>query len=193
MLIDPSREKLLNAMIFFSKNTQNVFKMKMFKLLFYLDFMHFKETGRAVTNLSYFAWPMGPVPKKLFEELDAPLPDFKASISLTKGNIDADFGTQSLRFLAKKPFDESVFTERELSKMRLLAEVFNQATATMMSEATHLRGQPWDRVRNKEKRPLAEIPYSFALDSTADSITKEQLNQIEEEQTEMKELQAFFD
>jgi uncharacterized phage-associated protein len=39
------------------------------KLLYFLDFIHFKQTGKCVTGLDYYAWKRGPVPKKLFDEI----------------------------------------------------------------------------------------------------------------------------
>ncbi|HEV7681080.1 MAG TPA: Panacea domain-containing protein [Pyrinomonadaceae bacterium] len=45
---------------------------KLFKLLYFLDFEHYKKTGRSVTGLKYFAWPMGPVPVSLKDEISHP-------------------------------------------------------------------------------------------------------------------------
>ncbi|MFC1858011.1 Panacea domain-containing protein [Thermodesulfobacteriota bacterium] len=39
------------------------------KLLYFLDFIHFKHTGKSVTGLDYYAWQMGPVPRDLYEEI----------------------------------------------------------------------------------------------------------------------------
>jgi uncharacterized phage-associated protein len=72
MLVEHSREKLINSIIYFLKNTKNCGKTKLFKLLYYLDFMHFRETGRSVTGLDYYAWDFGPVPKKLYDEINNP-------------------------------------------------------------------------------------------------------------------------
>ena len=44
-------------------------KTKLFKLLYYLDFIHFKKYGFSVIGYSYIAMPYGPVPKELFEQL----------------------------------------------------------------------------------------------------------------------------
>ena len=53
--IDHSREKLINAILYFVKNTQNCGKLKTLKLLYFLDFIHYKEIGRSVTGLEYYA------------------------------------------------------------------------------------------------------------------------------------------
>jgi len=39
------RKKLLNAVLFFAKNTKYVNLGKLSKLLYFLDFTHFKQTG----------------------------------------------------------------------------------------------------------------------------------------------------
>ena len=69
MKLSPEREKLINAIIFFCTNTERCYKLKLMKLLYYLDFWHFKETGRPVTNQIYKAWKMGPVPQQIYKEL----------------------------------------------------------------------------------------------------------------------------
>jgi len=45
VLIDHDREKLLNAVVYFVKETKHCGVTKLVKLLYYLDFFHFKEAG----------------------------------------------------------------------------------------------------------------------------------------------------
>jgi len=80
MIITHHREKLINAIIYFANNTKRCGKTKLLKLLYFLDFRHFKQTGKSVTGLDYYAWDMGPVPKDLYNELDAMKPDLKSAI-----------------------------------------------------------------------------------------------------------------
>ena len=72
MLLSHEREKLINAIIYFAKYTQYLGKIKLFKLLYLLDFEHFRMTGRSVTGLGYHAWKYGPVPIALDQEWDDP-------------------------------------------------------------------------------------------------------------------------
>jgi Antitoxin SocA-like, Panacea domain len=67
MLISRNREKLINVVVYFASNTRHCGKVKLFKLLYLLDFTHFRETGRSVTGLDYRAWKMGPVPLELMK------------------------------------------------------------------------------------------------------------------------------
>jgi hypothetical protein len=70
MLISRNREKLINIVVYFASNTRHCGKVKLFKLLYLLDFTHFRGTGRSVTGLDYRAWKMGPVPFGLMQEWD---------------------------------------------------------------------------------------------------------------------------
>ena len=63
-----SRQKLINAIVFFASNTQFCGKIKLFKLLYLMDFEHFGKTGKSVTGFEYEAWKFGPVPTALMEE-----------------------------------------------------------------------------------------------------------------------------
>ena len=100
------REKLLNAILFFCKNTQKQSKVKIFKLLYFLDFQHFKETGRSVTNLDYQALDFGPVPEDFYREIkDDEVPDdFSESLALVPFS-NSETGKSGAIFKAKKmPF-----------------------------------------------------------------------------------------
>jgi uncharacterized phage-associated protein len=177
------REKLLHAIIFFTKNTHACHKTKLFKLLFLLDFAVYRETGKSVTGLQYFAWPMGPVPKDLFEELNSPRPDMRSAMVIrATSESDPDFGeTKRLLIAPRQTFDPSCFTKREVDTMERLAEIYRDATASQMVEVSHLARQPWHQVYVVEGRHQALIPYALALDSKPGSITKEQADLVEEE------------
>lgn len=84
MFVSHQREKLLSAIIYFIANTRRCHTLKLFKLLYFLDFEHFRQTGQSVTGLRYVAWPMGPAPAQLWHELDAPQPDLAAAVSVTR-------------------------------------------------------------------------------------------------------------
>ena len=83
MIITHHREKLINTIIYFAQNTKNCGKTKLMKLLYFLDFTHFKQTGKSVTGLDYYTWEWGPVPKELFKELDDMKPDLKSAIKIS--------------------------------------------------------------------------------------------------------------
>ena len=58
----PLIEKYANMILFFLENNNNLFKVKLNKLLFYTDFYHFKKTGYSISGYKYQAIQNGPVP-----------------------------------------------------------------------------------------------------------------------------------
>lgn len=161
MLITHEREKLIQAIIYFAKNTRFCGKIKLFKLLYFLDFEHYKITGRSVTGLTYSAWKMGPVPTLLFDELESPEPDFAAAINLSEITTYRDKPMLSLTPINE--FSSELFSKRELKLLESLANEYQEAKADDMIEATHLENMPWDKVFNKQASPQAIIPYEYAL------------------------------
>jgi hypothetical protein len=69
MLNNSYRKKLLHAVLYFATKVKNPSKVKIFKLLYFLDFEHYRQTGQSVTNLDYFAYDFGPVPKDFYQEV----------------------------------------------------------------------------------------------------------------------------
>lgn len=161
VLRDHSREKLLNAIAYFVQNTNACGKTKLYKLLYFFDFQHYTETGRSVTGLEYYAWPMGPVPRALHEELALPAQDFATQFEVE--NLVLRNGNPMLKLKPLKPFDPSHFSKRELRILESLAREFRNTNAEQMVEETHVENLPWDRVYKKEGRPQELIPYELAL------------------------------
>lgn len=160
MLLTHEREKLINTIIFFAENTKHLHKTKLCKLLYFLDFEHYKETGRSVTGMDYFAWKMGPVPVEFFEEVDHPDADMAEKIDFSYKQISQ--GNMLLvNPLAK--FDPTHFSKREMGILRNLATEFRDALAEDMVEATHLENQPWHKVYEVDGQHQSQIPYDLAI------------------------------
>src|SRR5690625_2433225 len=112
MLKNYSREKLINAIIYFTRNTRHCYKTKLFKLLYFLDFEHYKDTGRSVTGLTYYAWEMGPVPRDLYHELKHPGDDLRDRIALEEKQLHD--GKRMLDIQPQAQFDGAHFSNSEL-------------------------------------------------------------------------------
>lgn len=183
MLVEHSREKLINSIIYFLNNTKNCGQTKLFKLLYYLDFMHFRETGRPVTGLDYYAWDFGPVPKNLFNEMENPATDLKESIFIP---VKAEKDYKSfVEIKAKKKVDDKYFTKRELRILEKVAFVFKDANAEDIIEASHLPNHPWDKTI-KTKGEKAKIDYTLALDNTEGSLSIEEVTERIKDKEEIK-------
>lgn len=160
MLINRDREKLLHSVAFFAENVDKCGKIKLFKLLYFLDFEHYKLTGRSVTGMDYFAWKMGPVPKDLYEEINDPRDDLIEFMEIQE--IDVRKGTM-LKFIIKQEFNPNLFSKRELRIMDQLANKYSKSKASEMIEETHLENLPWHRIYEVERKPGEKIPYELAF------------------------------
>ena len=179
MIITHHREKLINAIVYFAKNTKYCGKTKLLKLLFFFDFVHFKYTGQSVTGLEYFAWEKGPVAKDLYEELTdrhRRKADLAKAINIVK--ID---GFEKIA--PKKNFSDDYFTEREKSLLKDLSFIFKDAKAEEMVEATHMENEPW-HMTLKQKGEFQKIDYLLSIDKAKGSLpygeAKERMEEISE-------------
>lgn len=181
MITTHNREKLINAILFFAEKTKFCGKIKLMKLLYFLDFYHFKQTGKSVTGLDYFAWQMGPVPQVLFEEISNKMsPDLQEAIRLVPlGKMQ--------KIVARRKFDEEYFTKRETRLLENLAEIFYEAKADQMIEVSHLPNQPWEKTL-QEKGERAKIDYLLAVDLSPESLSLEQIKERMEEISEMHQI-----
>lgn len=160
MLISRDREKLINTVLFFAVNTQHCGKVKLFKLLYLLDFAHFRETGRSVTGLDYRAWKMGPVPFQLVQEWDQLEPDLAAAVDIAPEQV-IDFIRE--RVVPKVNFDDALFTKRELRLMHELAARFRDEYTRPLVNFTHFERGPWDKIWDGGRGNNERIPYTLAV------------------------------
>ncbi len=184
MIITHHREKLVNAIIYFAKHTKKCGKTKLLKLLYFLDFCHFKYTGKSVTALEYFAWEWGPVPKDLYQELSEKQimkSDLARAITIAKADSFE-------KISPKQKFNDEYFTNREKKLLKNLSEIFRDANAEDMMEVTHLKNQPWDRTL-REKGQFEKIDYLLSIDNAKGSLAYEEAKERMEEISETH--QAF--
>jgi len=165
MLKTHEREKLINAIVFFAKNTEHCGKTKLFKLLYLLDFELFRQTGHAVTGTAYRAWEMGPVPHSLWREWPALKAgqadaDIAAAVEIVP-EITGDYELQKIVPLAD--FDPSHFTKRELRVMNELAGRFKTERTKPLVNFTHQSLGPWEKVWQDGRGNDQEIPYVLAV------------------------------
>jgi uncharacterized phage-associated protein len=172
MLVDHSRKKLLNAIVFFTTNTKYCGKTKLLKLLYFLDFIHFRETGRSVTGLKYETWGLGPVPRNFFNELNKQPEDLRSHIS-TYPKILEKFGSHFLKIRPRRNFDDQWFSRREIRILTRLVHTFRDTQAEKMVEETHLPGKPWKTTMDT-KGKNSEIDYMLALDGSPGAIPPEE-------------------
>jgi len=194
---DIERQKLIEAIVFFTQSTKWCGSIKLFKLLFFLDMLNFRETGRSVTGLQYTAWPMGPVPISLFEELKAPKPDLAEKVTVVHpAQSDTEAESKRTKITPRASWVDHYLTVREKRIAQELADIFLEATADDMSQVSHARGGPWEKAKNRSPgKWKGVIDYFDSLNPTLQMGTGHAKNREELRQraSEFEESKRFFE
>jgi uncharacterized phage-associated protein len=156
------RNRLLNAMIYFAQNTKNCGKVKLFKLLYLLDFEHFRQTGRSLTGINYEAWELGPVPRELYEHWGS-IRDYSEGSLVTIDVPISNYVRSELTVTDGTIFDDSDFTPRQLKIMKALVDKFGDTLSGEMVDVTHAQNGAWNKVWCAGKGKNHTIPYELGL------------------------------
>jgi uncharacterized phage-associated protein len=140
IMIKLDEKKYKNAIIFFAKKIQNgtLGKLKLMKLLYYLDFDFFEKYGKSVTGDEYLRFENGPVPRmaeKLIREMDG------KEIKITRHKIKKGLNDQQ-HIEALKDFNINIFTKEEIIMLEEIASKWEKFSGSEMKMATHGEA-PW--------------------------------------------------
>jgi uncharacterized phage-associated protein len=189
------RYKLLEAIVYFATNVKHVGAIKLFKLLYYLDMLLFRETGRSVTGLTYHALSYGPVPTELYNELNHPAADLARSIDVRTRLVGHDETVAPSSKLIRPLLKPSLahMTRREQRILAEVTEIFRDVSAAQISDLSHARNGPWDAARKRGGGKWgAPIRYldSANLDlGTGEAMSK---GELAERAVEYEELRKHF-
>lgn len=190
MAITHQQEKLSDAILFFLRHTKLCGITKLLKLLFFLDFKHFQQTGRSVTGQVYRAWPKGPAPSNIWRELKNGAPTFLSDVVSVTYIPNEENGRTFAKMSPKRQFDGRFFSKREQRILEELAEIYRDASASDMVEITHLRNSPWDRTL-KQQGTDAPIDYMLAIDGGSDQLDRQEIQTRLEEDAEETRLMSL--
>ncbi|WNJ16510.1 type II toxin-antitoxin system antitoxin SocA domain-containing protein [Pontibacter sp. G13] len=131
--VKPSFDKVANFVLYFAKQIQPR-KTRLNKLMFYADFLHYKQHGFSISGCNYRAIPFGPVPshfRELFGMLEA-----EGYVQIEEEIFE--HGGVGERFIAdKQEFDETIFSASELVAMKQVAEKFAQTKTAEIIDISH--------------------------------------------------------
>jgi len=142
-----NEKKYKNAVLFFANKICNgtLGKLKLMKLLYYLDFDFFEKYGRSITGDEYLRFEHGPVPRmgeKILKQMQGK--DIKiVSRKMPKGYNDQQ------HIEATKEFDPAVFTNEEILMLEEIAGKWEKFTGAEMKMASHGEA-PWIATKTDE-------------------------------------------
>lgn len=151
----PNLDKFTEMVVFFARQMKP-YKTKMNKLLFYADFMMFRESCFSISGVRYRAINMGPVPSNFNSVFEYLTNNDDVGIQYVK--INDGYGEQ---FIARKdrPFNNDLFTDDELQILHNVSKRFKKVSTGQIIETSHLE-EAWKKNRSGNR----EISYDFAFE-----------------------------
>ncbi len=155
----PSLSRLKEMVVFFAHKVPS-YKTKMNKLLFYADFLCFRELGVSMSGARYKAIPYGPVLDK-FQTLFENLAETDV-IDLVYTPMDNGDRKEKLIGREDRPFNPNLFTETEIGFLEQIAARFIDTSPNDIVGISH-KEIGW--LANEAAKNF--IPYDYALELKA--------------------------
>lgn len=142
-----SLDRLKNIMLYILNKCGDVWCTKMNKLLFYVDFLSYRDRGMAMTGLVYRAIDFGPVPDR-WERVYSEFAEVKQELHQV-----GEFVGSKLKAL--EDVDVSLFTDEELKVLDAVCSCFGSMSSREISRVSH-EEDAW--INHHEKHEF--IPFS---------------------------------
>jgi putative zinc finger/helix-turn-helix YgiT family protein len=157
----PSMHKAVQLLLYFVSQCKREYndKLKLNKLLFYADFLHYKNTGYSVTGITYRAIQYGPVPSNY---------DFLFAYLEKEGMMESQWkqvkgasGTMAEIFAHIVEPDLGLLSAEEVETLHHLTGLFANTSSGKMIEISHLE-KAWIHL-HAEKKLIDYQEYAFEL------------------------------
>lgn len=161
------KNKYKNAILYFIKN-MNEYELgttKLAKLLYYLDFLSYRDKEKSVTKANYYKQKYGPLPQDFFELIE----ELKAEEAIDLQKKKLEDGRETDIYTAYKDADKSVFDEDELELMQKLIQKYKDWKTDVLVAKSHSE-LPW---RKTERGDKLDINLADTLDDFDKSAQKE--------------------
>ena len=166
--------KLKAILLYFTSNNDTTFlgKVKLMKLIYFLDFVHLKTYGSPVTYDTYINLEHGPIPSFIKNLVDNAADNIDEAVLADTISFERPQGTRMYRFLPKRKFtekDKKYFSETELEILAKVCTKFGNKNTKYVEEASH-NETPW-----KKTNFLDKISYELATEDLDCQVTKEEI------------------
>lgn len=152
----PDIQKFNNLVLYFIETTKP-FNVKLNKLLFYSDFLHFKNSGFSITGTAYRAIQLGPVPADYEQELNRMVQEGLMEEEFVEFNANEG----ASRYTLLSGCDPSVFTPDELKTIETVVKKLGGIPTKSLIDLSH-QEKGWQE--QVEKRGLLSYRlYGFEL------------------------------
>jgi putative zinc finger/helix-turn-helix YgiT family protein len=154
---NPSLEKFAEMVVYFSEKL-SPYKTKMNKLLFYADFLMFKQSCFSISGVRYHAINRGPVPnnfQSIFEYLAN-----KGEIDISTTEFPEGYTGEQFKARKDRKFNAGLFTENELKTLENVTNAFKDTSTNDIVKLSHLE-EAWKK--NEKDKSVISYEYAFEL------------------------------
>jgi uncharacterized phage-associated protein len=153
----PDVPKFLQMVLYFAVCCHPV-KTKLNKLLFYADFLHYCQTGRSISGLTYIAIQHGPVPKRfgtLFE-----MAEFHGLVTVERRETADGHEMNIFHPASEVTFDKYLFNDTENKSLETVAKKLGNQTMNKLVELSH-QEKAW--LQNVDSNSAIDYAFGFEL------------------------------
>ena len=163
-------QKLGIIIAYLASNVEDLYVTKLLKLLYYIDFISYKEKESSITKDTYYKLPYGPVPTVTKNEIDAICnttmgEDLKSQLSnfIYLESDENDFG--KIVKNKKEKINLNKISKDEKKIIDFVIKNLGNKTATELSEKTHQEA-PW-KLSSENSVISYELARELELDDFA--------------------------
>ena len=143
-----STSRLKNLLLYVLEQMGDTFQTKMNKVLFYIDFLSYRERGMAISGLAYKAIEFGPVPRR-WDRVYSAFDDVEQQVRLVQGQ-------ECLALLAGGKSNMSSFSAEEMAVIDEVCGKMKKMTSRMVSNMSHEEPMWKAHVEKQEAIPFGE-------------------------------------
>src|SRR3989344_8306853 len=112
----------MNAILYFASMVDQLGSTKLAKLMYYLDFINYRDHGKSITGTKYYKQEYGPLAKDLVEIVGDLVGENKLKI---ESYTHPKYNREAHRYSALVKPDMNVFSEEEKVLLRKLANKYS--------------------------------------------------------------------
>ena len=143
-----STSRLKNLLLYVLGQMGETFQTKMNKVLFYIDFLSYRERGMAISGLAYNAIEFGPVPQR-WDRVYSAFDEVEEQLRLVQGQ-------ECMSLMAGGEADMSAFTEAEMAVIDEVCGKLKDLTSRAVSKLSHEETAWKEHVGKPETIPFSE-------------------------------------
>lgn len=155
---NPDLDKLTEMVVFFAERL-SPYKTKMNKLLFYADFLMFRQSCFSISGVRYRAIDMGPVPnnyQSIFEYMAN-----NQEIDIHTTEFPDGYTGEQFKARQDRRFNPALFTETELKTLHKVAEAFKDKSTRETIDLSH-QESAWKQ--NEAGKNVISYMHAFEME-----------------------------